>query len=116
MGTTLTLQGIPCFSCPSSPFLWQKWPSSPCCLSKRQTALRESCEPALDDGNLPSFSRLSVLGNFFPPPPPAPRVMEKIAEAASEPLSVNPGELRKFHRLGKVLVQFKCQKRVENGT
>lgn len=76
---TLTLEGTPCFSSPGLLF-FVKWLSTTCCLGKRQTPLHESCEIALDDGSLPSLSRLSVLSN------PPKKVTEEIAEVASEPL------------------------------
>lgn len=79
----MVLRGVPCFSVPSSASFPSVMVSEEaklsCCLSKMQTVLCESCELALDDGKLPSFSRLAVLANLLL------RVMEEVAKATFEP-------------------------------
>lgn len=79
----MTLRGVPCFSVPSSASFPSVTVSEEAklshCLSKTQTVLCESCEPALDDGKLPRFSRLAVLANLLP------RVMDEVAKATFEP-------------------------------
>lgn len=62
--TTLTLQALPVFPAPALPFCGRSGRALLVVSAKGRQLSLKPCEPALDDGNRPSFSRLSVLGSF----------------------------------------------------